>query len=207
MRPALAYCAPGSAASTSSTPPTSTLAGEAEATLGPILKELDRGALVLATKVYFPMGESRNQRGPFAQTHPRPDRPVAETPARRLRRPLPVPSLRRHDAARGNLRDDERPGARRQNSLLGRVGMERRSDRGSGHLMRCAKAGPSRSAISRNTARSGAASKSAFCPTCRRYGLGNVVWSPLSHGDSHRQVHRRTAARPPERAPPASQRT
>src|SRR5579872_7617330 len=37
--------------------------GAAEETLGPILQELDRGALVLATKVYFPMGESPNERG------------------------------------------------------------------------------------------------------------------------------------------------
>jgi voltage-dependent potassium channel beta subunit len=37
--------------------------GAAEEVLGPILKELKRDALVLATKVYFPMGETVNERG------------------------------------------------------------------------------------------------------------------------------------------------
>jgi 1-deoxyxylulose-5-phosphate synthase len=37
--------------------------GAAEETLGPILKELERGALVLATKAYFPMGDSVMERG------------------------------------------------------------------------------------------------------------------------------------------------
>jgi aryl-alcohol dehydrogenase-like predicted oxidoreductase len=37
--------------------------GAAEETLGPILAELERGELVLATKVYFPVGDGANQRG------------------------------------------------------------------------------------------------------------------------------------------------
>src|SRR5579864_9031770 len=37
--------------------------GGAETVLGPVLKELNRDALVLATKVYFPMGDSPNERG------------------------------------------------------------------------------------------------------------------------------------------------
>src|SRR5579864_4056020 len=37
--------------------------GAAEEVLGPILRELNRDALVLATKVYFPMGDSVNERG------------------------------------------------------------------------------------------------------------------------------------------------
>lgn len=37
--------------------------GAAETVLGPILKELNRDELVLATKVYFPMGDGVNERG------------------------------------------------------------------------------------------------------------------------------------------------
>ena len=37
--------------------------GAAEETLAPILKELNRDELVLATKVYFPMGDGVNERG------------------------------------------------------------------------------------------------------------------------------------------------
>ncbi|MBV9271027.1 MAG: aldo/keto reductase, partial [Candidatus Eremiobacteraeota bacterium] len=37
--------------------------GAAEEVLGPILKQLKRDVLVLATKVYFPMGDSVNERG------------------------------------------------------------------------------------------------------------------------------------------------
>ncbi|MGC2131525.1 MAG: aldo/keto reductase, partial [Candidatus Aquilonibacter sp.] len=37
--------------------------GAAEEVLAPIVRELNRDALVLATKVYFPMGESVNERG------------------------------------------------------------------------------------------------------------------------------------------------
>ncbi|HET7814430.1 MAG TPA: aldo/keto reductase, partial [Candidatus Baltobacteraceae bacterium] len=37
--------------------------GAAEEVLGPILKDLNRDALVLATKVYFPMGDTPNERG------------------------------------------------------------------------------------------------------------------------------------------------
>ena len=37
--------------------------GGAETVLGPILKELNREQLVLATKVYFPMGDLPNERG------------------------------------------------------------------------------------------------------------------------------------------------
>src|ERR1700722_17024621 len=37
--------------------------GAAEEVLGPILRELPRDALVLATKVYFPMGDGPNERG------------------------------------------------------------------------------------------------------------------------------------------------
>jgi 1-deoxyxylulose-5-phosphate synthase len=37
--------------------------GAAETTLGPILQELNRDELVLATKAYFPMGDGVNERG------------------------------------------------------------------------------------------------------------------------------------------------
>ena len=37
--------------------------GGAEEVLGPIVRELNRDALVLATKVYFPVGPSVNERG------------------------------------------------------------------------------------------------------------------------------------------------
>ncbi len=73
--------------------------GGAEEVLGPILKELNRDILVLATKVYFPMGETVNERGlsrkhVHAQTASFP-----APPASRVHRLVPVPPLRYGNSA------------------------------------------------------------------------------------------------------------
>ena len=67
--------------------------GAAEELLGDVLGARPRDSYLLATKLYFPMGDG--DRGPVAGTDPEADRRLAEAAAHRLRRPLPVPSLRR----------------------------------------------------------------------------------------------------------------
>ncbi len=68
--------------------------GAAEEVLGPIVRELPREALVLATKVYFPMGPTVNERG-LSRKHIRDQVVSFAAPARRrIHRSLPMPSLR-----------------------------------------------------------------------------------------------------------------
>ena len=70
--------------------------GAAESLLGELLSPYKRDAYVLATKVYFPMSDT--DRG-LSRADTKADRCVAQAAADRLRRPLPVPSLRpRHSA-------------------------------------------------------------------------------------------------------------
>ena len=74
--------------------------GAAESAWGEILSGYPRDSYTLATKVYFPMG-GRDRGLSRAQIHKQIDA-LARAPADRLRRPLPVPSLRRRHAARGD---------------------------------------------------------------------------------------------------------
>ena len=71
--------------------------GAAETLLGEVLLGHERSSYVLATKVFFPMSDT--DRGLFGPADPQADRRVAGAAADRLRRPLPVPPLRRPDAA------------------------------------------------------------------------------------------------------------
>jgi len=90
--------------STSSTPPIVYSQGESERVTGKALKRYAQAhEVVLATKVNGPMGcRPANNRGLFAQAHPRRHRPQPAAPRRRLRRPLPDPPLRLRNADRGD---------------------------------------------------------------------------------------------------------
>ena len=74
-------------------------------------------------------------------------------------------------------------------ALLGRFGMERRSDRRRRQPVpraRLGGAGQQSAAVQRAVA---ARVERDVLPVCAKYGLGNVVWSPLAQGHSHRKVH------------------
>ena len=169
--------------------------GEAEETLGPILQELDRGALVLATKVYFPMGESPNERG-LSRKHVRDqvDRSLA-----RLRVDyIDLYQCHRYDGVTpleetcGMMND-----LVRQGKILYWGVSEWNADQIAAAATLCAARGwpapignqPQYSALWRRV-------EARILPTCRRYGLGNVVWSPLAMGILTGKYAQ--ASRPPE---------
>ncbi|HEY9085705.1 MAG TPA: aldo/keto reductase family protein [Candidatus Tyrphobacter sp.] len=155
--------------------------GAAEETLAPILKELDRGALVLATKVYFPMGDSINERG-LSRKH---IRDQADRSLKRLQvdyidlyqchRYDPTTPLEETCAMMNDLV--------RQGKILYWGVSEWNADQITAAATLCAARGwavpignqPQYSALWRR------AEERVF-PVCRRYGLGNVVWSPLAMG-------------------------
>ena len=101
--------------STSSTPRTSMEVGAAEEAWGEILSGHPRESYVLATKVYFPMSETDS--GLSAEQIEKQLDGLARPPADRLRRPLPVPSLRRSDPDRGDDGGADRSGRARQRAL------------------------------------------------------------------------------------------
>ncbi len=67
--------------------------GRAEEVVGRAIKDFARDSIVLATKVYFPMGRRPERRGPLAQAHPHADRRELAALGCRVRRSLPMPSL------------------------------------------------------------------------------------------------------------------
>jgi aryl-alcohol dehydrogenase-like predicted oxidoreductase len=155
--------------------------GEAEATLGPILKELDRGALVLATKVYFPMGESPNQQG-LSRKH---IRDQIDLSLKRLRVDyVDLYQCHRYDGITpleetcAMMNDLVRDG-----KILYWGVSEWNADQIAAAATLCAAKGwavpignqPQYSALWRRV-------EERVLPTCRRYGIGNVVWSPLAMG-------------------------
>jgi voltage-dependent potassium channel beta subunit len=169
--------------------------GAAEETLGPILRELDRGALVLATKVYFPMGDSPNERG-LSRKHIRDqvDRSLA-----RLRVDyIDLYQCHRYDGVTpleetcGMMND-----LVRQGKILYWGVSEWNADQIAAAATLCAARGwpapigsqPQYSALWRRA-------ETRVLPTCRRYGLGNVVWSPLAMGILTGKYA--DASRPPE---------
>ncbi|HZY97940.1 MAG TPA: aldo/keto reductase family protein [Candidatus Baltobacteraceae bacterium] len=155
--------------------------GAAEETLGPIVAELERGELVLATKVYFPMGDGTNQRG-LSRKHVRDqiDRSLA-----RLR----VDYVDLYQCHRFDLTTPLEETCEAMNDLV-RAGKilywgvsEWNADQIAGAVTLCTARGwavpisnqPQYSALWRRI-------EERVLPACRRYGVGNVVWSPLAMG-------------------------
>ncbi len=155
--------------------------GAAEKTLGPILRELNRDELVLATKVYFPMGDTPNMRG-LARKHIR-----AQIDASLAR--LQVDYV---DLYQCHRYDDAAPleeTCAMMNDLV-RAGKilywgvsEWNADQITAAVTLCRASGwavpisnqPQYSALWRGI-------EERVVPACRRYGIGNVVWSPLAMG-------------------------
>jgi aryl-alcohol dehydrogenase-like predicted oxidoreductase len=155
--------------------------GAAEEVLGPILRDLNRDALVLATKVYFPMGESENERG-LSRKH------IHDQLHRSLRR-LAVDYIDLYQCHRYDVTTPIEETCAMMNDLV-RAGKilywgvsEWNADQITSAVNLCRARGwavpignqPQYSALWRRI-------EERVLPVCEAYGLGNVVWSPLAMG-------------------------
>jgi voltage-dependent potassium channel beta subunit len=155
--------------------------GAAEDTLAPILRELNRDAIVLATKVYFPMGEGPNERG-LSRKH---IRTQLDSSLRRLK--LEYVDL--YQCHRYDLETPIEETCAMMNDLV-RAGKtlywgssEWNADQIVSAVNLCRARGwavpisnqPQYSLLWRRI-------EARVLPACERYGLGNVVWSPLAMG-------------------------
>ncbi len=155
--------------------------GAAEEVLGPILKELPRDQLVLATKVYFPMGEGPNERG-LSRKH------IRDQIHHSLRR-LQVEYVDLYQCHRYDLTTPIEETCEMMNDLV-RAGKtlywgvsEWSADQITSAVTLCRARGwavpvsnqPQYSALWRGI-------EARVLPACAQYGLGNVVWSPLAMG-------------------------
>jgi voltage-dependent potassium channel beta subunit len=155
--------------------------GAAEETLGPILKELERGAFVLATKAYFPMGDSVTERG-LSRKH------LRDQLDRSLGR-LQVDYIDLYQCHRFDETTPLEETCRamddfvRQGKILYWGVSEWNADQITAAAALCSARGwampvsnqPQYSALWRRV-------ESRVFPACRDYGIGNVVWSPLAMG-------------------------
>ncbi len=155
--------------------------GAAEMTLGPILKELRRDELVLATKVYFPMGEGMHERG-LSRKHIR-----AQIDASLHR--LGVDYIDLYQCHRYDLTTPIEETCRMMDDLV-RAGKilywgvsEWNADQITNAVTLARARGwavpvsnqPQYSALWRRI-------EARVLPVCEEYGLGNVVWSPIAMG-------------------------
>jgi voltage-dependent potassium channel beta subunit len=155
--------------------------GGAEEVLGPIVRELNRDALVLATKVYFPVGQSVNERG-LSRKH------IRDQVHHSLRR-LGVEYIDLYQCHRYDLGTPIEETCEMMNDLI-RAGTvlywgtsEWNADQIASAVTLCRARGwavpvsnqPQYSALWRRV-------EARVLPACEEYGVGNVVWSPLAMG-------------------------
>lgn len=155
--------------------------GAAEEVLAPILRELPRDQLVLASKVYFPMGEGPNERG-LSRKH------IRDQVHHSLRR-LRVDYIDLYQCHRYDVTTPLEETCEMMNDLV-RAGKilywgvsEWNADQIASAVNLCRARGwavpisnqPQYSALWRRI-------EARVLPTCEQYGLGNVVWSPLAMG-------------------------
>lgn len=155
--------------------------GAAEEVLGPILKDLKRDQLVLATKVYFSMGEGPNERG-LSRKH------IRDQVHHSLRR-LQVEYIDLYQCHRYDVTTPLEETCEMMNDLI-RAGKilywgvsEWNADQIAAAVNLCRARGwsvpisnqPQYSALWRRI-------EQRVLPACEQYGLGNVVWSPLAMG-------------------------
>jgi len=155
--------------------------GAAEDVLGPILAQLNRNELAIATKVYFPMGDGVNERG-LSRKHVRTQ---IDASLKRLR-------LEYVDLYQCHRFDTQTPLEETCEMMndLARAGKilywgtsEWNADQLMAAVTLCRARGwavpvsnqPQYSALWRRI-------EDRVLPTCEAYGLGNVVWSPLAMG-------------------------
>jgi len=155
--------------------------GAAEIALAPVLRELKRDALVLATKVYFPMGDTVNEHG-LSRKH------IRDQAHHSLKR-LGVEYI---DLYQCHRYDDTTPleeTCEAMNDLI-RAGhvlywgvSEWNADQIAAVVTLCRARGwavpisnqPQYSALYRRI-------EARVLPASERYGIGNVVWSPIAMG-------------------------
>ncbi len=155
--------------------------GAAETVLGPILRELPREKLVLATKVYFPMGETPNERG-LSRKH------IHDQLHLSLRR-LSVEYVDLYQCHRYDVLTPLEETCGMMNDLV-RAGKilywgvsEWNADQIAAAVTLCRANNwavpisnqPQYSALWRRI-------EQRVLPVCEDYGVGNVVWSPLAMG-------------------------
>jgi aryl-alcohol dehydrogenase-like predicted oxidoreductase len=155
--------------------------GAAESTLAPILKDLNRDELVLATKAYFPMADGANERG-LSRKHLRSQ---IEASLRRL-------DVEYVDLYQCHRYDDTTPieeTCQMMDDLVrsGKILYWGVSEWNADQIV---------SAVNLTRARGWAVPignqpqysalwrrvEERVLPACEKYGLGNVVWSPLAMG-------------------------
>ena len=155
--------------------------GAAETVLGPILGEFNREALVLATKVYFPRGETPNERG-LSRKHMRDE---LDASLQRLR----VDYIDLYQCHRYDIETPLQETCEAMNDFArsGKIlywGVsEWNADQIASAVNLCRAAGwalpisnqPQYSALWRRI-------EQRVLPVCEAYGVGNVVWSPLAMG-------------------------
>ena len=155
--------------------------GGAETVLGPILSTLNRDALIIATKVYFPLGDSPNERG-LSRKH------IRDQVHHSLRR-LKLDYIDLYQCHRFDVETPIEETCRAMDDLVrsGKIlywGVsEWNADQIESAVNVCRAAGwavpisnqPQYSALWRRI-------EQRVLPACARLGLGNVVWSPLAMG-------------------------
>ena len=155
--------------------------GAAEDVLGPVLKELNRDELVLATKVYFPMGDGVNERG-LSRKH------IRDQVHHSLRR-LDVDYIDLYQCHRYDTTTPLEETCEMMNDLV-RAGKilywgtsEWNADQIASAVNLCRARGwavpisnqPQYSALYPRV-------EERVLPVCAQYGIGNVVWSPIAMG-------------------------
>jgi voltage-dependent potassium channel beta subunit len=155
--------------------------GAAEETLAPIVRELDRDALALATKVYFPMADGVNERG-LSRKH------IRDQIHHSLRR-LGVDYIDLYQCHRYDESTPLEETCEMMNDVV-RAGhalywgvSEWNADQIVGAVTLCRARGwavpisnqPQYSALWRRV-------EARVLPVSHEYGVGNVVWSPLAMG-------------------------
>ena len=155
--------------------------GEAEKTLAPILKELNRDAIALASKVYFPMGDDPNERG-LSRKH---IRSQIDASLRRLK----VEYIDLYQCHRYDLETPVEETCETMNDLVraGKILYWGVSEWNADQIVsavNCCRANAWAAPISNQPQYSllWRRIERRVLPICERYGLGNVVWSPLAQG-------------------------
>ena len=155
--------------------------GKAEEVLGPILHDLPRDQIVIGTKLYWPTGETPNERG-LSRKH------IRDEVYKSLKR-LQIDYIDLYQCHRYDEATPIEETCEMMNDLV-RAGTilywgvsEWNADQIASAVNLCRVRGwsvpisnqPQYSALWRRI-------EARVLPTCERYGLGNVVWSPLAMG-------------------------
>lgn len=155
--------------------------GGAEEVLGPILRDFNRDALVVATKVYFPVGPSVNERG-LSRKH------IRDQVHHSLRR-LGVEYIDLYQCHRYDVTTPIEETCEMMNDLVraGTVLYWGTSEWNADQIVSAATLCRARSwavPVSNQPQYSALWRRieARVLPTCEEYGVGNVVWSPLAMG-------------------------